>query len=274
MSEYNANDHLHNVTASVQQLTYQAQGVQDITGANVADYEEIAPNAAASVTLVNARPGVPYLSVINSLPHLAQEGEGDPALDNPRPLKKYGKIHIYNGEENPLEIDLGEFYEGNVDILNGVANEKIIRYRVLTEQLTNDSTMTDAFYYVPDVPPYIGSPIGSRYIVCENYSALVGTRATMGLADSTFPENTIGILASGAEVTQPRIYIRLAENGTADDIIAFLAEKPIYVYYRIVTPIAKPITLNRLYVPAPDADISAEYGTLTVKYQGIAPDEP
>ena len=210
MSEYNANDHLHNVTASVQQLTWQAQGVQDITGANVADYEEISPDASASVTLVNARPGVPYLSVINSIPHLAQSGEGDPALDNPRPLLKYGKIHIYNGDETPLEIDLDGFYEGDVDILNGVAYEKIIRYRVQAETLTTDSTMSDVFYYTPDVPNYIVFPSTAVYIVCENYPYLVGSRVGMGISNGTFPENTIGVsVGSGSS---QRIYIRLARE--------------------------------------------------------------
>lgn len=274
MSEYNANDHLHNVTASIQQLTYQAQGVQDITGANVADYEQISPDAAASVTLVNARPGVPYESIINKLPHLDQAGEGDPALDNPRTLQKYGKIHIYNGDESPVEIDLGGFYEGDVDVLNGIAAEQIVRVRIISDTLQVDSTMTDVFYLLADVPKYYGSDVSKRYIVCENYKYLIGTRSSMGLTTEEFPENTIGIFAQIAEETNPRVYIRLTEGSTADDVKAFLLENPIYVCYRIVTPIAKQITPNRLYVPAPDAEISAEYGTLTVKYQGIAPDEP
>lgn len=272
MSEYSANDHLHNVTASIQQLTCQAQGVQDITGANVADYEEISPDAASSVTLSNARPGVPYVSVINNLPHLDQSGEGDPALDNPRPLQKYGKIHIYNGDESPLEIDLDGFYEGYVDIVNGVAYEKIIRWRVPVTGYTVDTAMSDVFVCTTGIPEYIMAPAIDRYIIGENFPVIVGTRTSMGVIDETFPINTIGIFAATSGTRT--LYIRLLEGSTVDDVQNFLSQNEIYLYFRLINPITAPIQKNVIYVQSPYDTISAEYGTLTIKYQGIAPDEP
>ncbi len=269
MSEYNANDHLHNVTESVQQLTYQAQGVQDITGANVADYEEISPDAAASVTLVNARKDVPFLALVNTLPPV-QDGEGTPALDNVRELIPYAKSVIHNGSDaQPIEVVLPDaMYGGYVDYIGKRSVSDIIRVRVPSEGWL--STSTPGVYYISaDAIPYYEKDESKRYAVGENVDVKWVGNSTSAI------EGAVSLFS--VEGSPGRIYYKPFDDAgidSSDALKAWLNENHLYIYYRAVNAVITPIETTTPYVLDSSYSVSAEYGTLTVKYQGIAPDEP
>lgn len=274
MSEYNANDHLHNVTESVQRLTWQAQGVQDITGANVSDYEQISPDAGASVTLVNARQDVPFLELVNTLPPV-QDGEGTPSLDNVRVLIPYTKSIIRNGSDaQPIEVDLpAAMYGGYVDYINKQIVIDIIRVRIPANKdwrITSETTPHVYFVSSGAIPNY-DNVAASRYAAGENCPVIWGTAPNAGAGD---------VVLFGGSMTpqiEGRVYYyppESAEIESVDDLKAFLAENPLYIYYRAKTPSVIPFDTFIPYVLDSNYSISADSGTLTVKYQGIAPDEP
>lgn len=271
MSEYNPNDHLHNVTESVMQITRQAQGVQDITGANVADYEEISPDAAASVTLSNARKDVPFLALVNNLPPV-QEGSGTPALDNVRALTPYTKSIIRNGSSVvPIDVDLPDaMYGGYVDYINKKIVIDIIRVRIpyIADWQT---TVVEGTYFVPaDAIPYYDKGETTRYAVGENVVVKWGSATNAGEGEL--------LLFTQPDQYPGRIYYKpfaSAEIADVNSLKAWLRENPLYIYYRPVAVTEIPLEDASIpYVLDNNYSVSADSGTLTVKYLGIAPDEP
>lgn len=268
MSEYNANDHLHNVTESVMQLTRQAQGVQDITGANVSDYEQISPDAAASVTLYNARQNVPFLVLVNTLPPV-QPGTGTPSLANVRPLTKYTRSVIINGDAGEYSVVLpDDFYGGEVDFIGKQLKSDIIRVRIESNFNWTDQGVVEGVYLAADTQiPEFSIDAANRYVSGENiYSRFVSASANL-------TDGTLGLFSSG----YGRIFIRPDPSwniASIDDLKTWLDNNPIYIYYRVAAPVGQPIDTTIPYVQDSNYTVSAESGTLTVKYQGIAPDEP
>lgn len=267
MSEYNANDHLHNVTASIQQLTYQAQGVQDITGANVADYEQISPDAASSVTLFNARKDVPFLSLVNNLPPV-QTGDGTPALDNVRPLTPYTKSIVNNGQDAPIEVILpDDFYGGEVNFINRQLKSDIIMVQIKSAfEWTNQDADAGTYYANEAVPDYLVNA-STRYITGKN------VKTGYVSASSAVASGMVALHTAGSR----RVYIRPDPSwdiSSIGDLKTWLDNNPIYIYYRVAEPLVQSIDITIPYVQDSNYVVSVESGTLTVKYQGIAPDEP
>lgn len=263
MSEYNANDHLHNVTASIQQLTYQAQGVQDITGANVADYEQISPEASTSVTLVNARTDVPYLALINILPPV-QDGEGEPGFENERPLTPYTKSIVSVGDAVYETVLPENFYGGSVDLVKRQIVLDIVKIRITYTGSWIESGTAGTFYTTSGIPAYV-SNVDNRYAAGENVPVVFGSAANI-------PNATAGLYPQ-----QTRLYYRPdseLEITTVDALKTWLEENPLYLYIRVSNPVIIPTDNTIPYVQKADEAITCEDGTLTIKYQGIAPDEP
>lgn len=264
MSEYNANDHLHNVTASIQQLTWQAQGVQDITGANVADYEQISPDASSSVTLSNARQGVPFETLVNNFTP-TQPGTGTPAADNVRPLTAYSQSVVHNGDaETYKKVFDAPMYGGYYDWIGGKLYSDIVRVQAPTSGwvessnagiYTNSTGLTDIWDAVS----------GTRFSAGENVNALFG-----GLSAATGPDRLVLQSVEGKTL----IFKPPETVESAEALGTYLTENPIYFYYRVKTPVEVDYDPTIIYTNGSNYTVSAESGTLTVKYQGIAPDEP
>lgn len=264
MSEYNANDHLHNVTASIQQLTYQAQGVQDITGANVADYEEISPDAASSVTLSNARPGVPFEMLVNNFPP-TQPGTGTPASDNVRPMTAYSQSVVHDGDaETYKKVFDAPVYGGYYDWLTGKLYSDIVRVQAPIEGWV-ESQNPGVYTNSTGLADIWDSASGTRFSAGENVNVLFG-----GLSSATGPERMVLQSLEGKTL----IYKPPETVESAEALGVYLTENPIYFYYRVKTPVEVEYDPKIIYTQGSNYAVSADFGTLTVKYQGIAPDEP
>jgi len=257
---------INNIASMAMQILHEAQGVRDISGANAADYEQISPQTAASIRISNARQGVPFLSLINNLPQASQTGTGTPALDNVRPLNQYTKSVIHNSDGlMPIEVNLPDgVYGGNVDYINRKIVLDIVRVQLPSDGEWVTLGTVQPKYYIMDggIIDYVKS--GNKVLIGEN------CRAEWGSA-SNLSENTVVLYGSAGHAG--RVYYQAPESAgiaSADDLRTWLANNPIYIYVRAVNPITIPFDATIPYVLLPEYTISAEIGTLTVKYSGIA----
>lgn len=259
-----------NIAGMAMQILHEAQGVRDISGAVMGDYETISPETGASVQLVNAQRGVPFKKLVNILPMQAQEGTGTPALDNVRKIPMYEKSILRNGTSVPYEVKLENFYAGEVDFIARQVKSTIIRVKIPADvdwRLEEGSTFN--FFIVDNagVPPWIRST-GMRFSAGENCQV-------MFVAGSTnLTAGRFGLY--GASTYPSRIYYRPSEEQEFTDVDAFkawLAENDFYIYYLLADPEISPIETTIPYVLEPEYTISADYGTLSVEYSGIAPEE-
>ncbi len=258
---------INSVAGMVMQIMHEARGMRDISGANVADYEQISPTTAASIRISNARSGVPFLSLINNLPRASQSGAGTPSLDNVRPLNQYTKSVIHNSDGlMPIEVNLPDgVYGGKVNYINREIVLDIVRVQLPSDGnwvKLQGSSFTK--YYITE-----GGII--EYARGTN-KVLIGENCTVGWgASSDLSENTVVLYQS--QGYPGRVYYQAPESAgiaSVDDFKTWLADNPIYIYVRAVNPITIPFDVPIPYVLLPEYTISAEIGTLTVKYSGIA----
>ena len=262
---------INNVAGMVMQILHEAQGVRDISGAVLGDYETISPEAGASVQIVNAESGVPFKKLVNILPRQAQDGSGTPAPDNVRKIPTYDKAIIRNGNAEPFEVKLENFYAGEVDFVAKRVKSTIIRVKIPADVEWVLSAEGSFSYFIANntnLPIWIKTT-GGRWAVGENCMVNFVSGSTQLL------EGCFGLYTAGGS-TSNRIYYRLGASQdfeNADAFKAWLAENEFYIYYALQTPEISPVETTILYVLMPEYTISADYGTLTIEYSGIAPEE-
>ena len=261
---------INNIAGMAMQILHEAQGVRDISGAVMGDYETISPETGASVQIVNAQSGVPFEKLVNTLPMQEQEGTGTPAIDNVRKIPTYEKSILRNGTAAPFEVKLENFYTGEVDFIARQVKSTLIRVKIPADvdwRLEEGATFN--FFIVDNagVPPWIRST-GTRFTAGENCQV-------MFVAGSQ--NLTAGRFGLYSATTYPsRIYYRPAEGQEFEDADAFkawLAENEFYIYYLLSTPEISSIETTIPYVLMPEYTVSADYGTLSIEYSGIAPEE-
>lgn len=262
---------INNIAGMAMQILHEAQGVRDISGAMLGDYETISPEAGALVQIVNAQSGVPFKKLVNILPMQEQEGTGTPALDNVRKIPTYEKSILRNGTAAPYEVKLENFYAGEVDFIARQVKSTIIRVKIPADvdwRLQEGATFN--FFIVDDsgLPNWVQSTAGNRFAAGENCQI-----GFVNASSNLLP----GRFALFSAATYPaRMYYRPAADQEFADVEAFkawLTENEFYIYYLLETPVISPIATTIPYVLEPAYTISADYGTLSVEYSGIAPEE-
>lgn len=262
---------INNIAGMTMQILHEAQGVRDISGAVMGDYETISPETGASVQIVNAQSGVPFKKLVNILPRQAQEGSGTPAPDNVRKIPMYDKAIIRNGNAVPLEVELENFYAGAADLIAKQVKSTIIRAKIPADAEWVLSAEGAFSYFIANNTglPIWNKATGERFVVGENCQAIfVG-------GSSQLVEGGFGLYTAGGN-TSNRLYYRLNASQNFENVDAFkawLTENEFYIYYTLQTPVISSIETTIPYVLASEYTISADYGTLSVEYSGIAPEE-
>lgn len=261
---------INNIASMAMQILHEAQGARDISGAVPGDYETLSPVAGASVQIVNAQSRVPFKKLVNILPMKAQEGSGTPALDNVRKIPAYEKSILRNGNSDPFEVELENFYAGKVDFTARQVESAIIRVRIPADVDWQLRAGTSFNYFIVNdagIPRWLRGSSSGRFATGENCQIV--------FAGSTADLLAGGFALSTVTATPQKMYYRPAaeqEFEDADAFKAWLTENDFYIYYALVTPKIIPIKTTIPYVLRPEYTISADYGTLSVEYSGIAPE--
>lgn len=260
-----------NIAGMAMQILHEAQGVRDISGAVLGDYETISPAAGASVQIVNAESGVPFKKLVNILPMKAQEGSGAPALDNVRKIPAYEKSILRNGNSAPFEVELENFYAGKVDFIARQVESTIVREKIPSDVNWVFNEGTNFNFFMVDnagIPRWLRASSSGRFSTGENCQ-VVFAGSTADLLAGRFA------LFTGSANPQRMYYRPTAEQEfeDADAFKAWLSENDFYIYYALATPKIIPIKTTIPYVLRPEYTISADYGTLSIEYSGIAPEE-
>lgn len=227
------------------------------------NFTGFASDAIASFTGLREAP-IKLRAYINAI----QEGSGDPAPDNIRPISGRDSITI-TANSVDYDISLGDtIYGGILDVTTGVltvdkGHMDLSDITSWTYSSSWSDTTTNVFYSNVRSDIYYPSYTYLSVTNCDRFS--VGTR------NQIYNKDGIEKVSVSGPVNSASITIRISNTRATDssELITWLSNNPTHIIYELATPITVQLTPTQIYQIIGSNSISSDSGNVEVYYVTI-----
>lgn len=221
------------------------------------NFTGFASDAIASFTGLREAP-IKLRAYINAI----QEGSGDPAPDNIRPISGRDSITI-TANSVDYDISLGDtIYGGILDVTTGVLT--VTWKSADLSELGYTKTQSGLFLTISlasSIKKADSGSVASPYIKSSHFKA-IDSQSITGPQGSTPSSN--GVMA---ENTSGHLYFNYTDVTTVDDFKA--AMQSVNFIYELATPITVQLTPTQIYQIIGSNSISSDSGNVEVYYVTI-----
>ncbi len=221
--------------------------------------DKLAPNFTESGAVVTCAPVEGYpLQVVSKITH-AQEGSGDPSLENVRPIVGHSALKLTRNDAE-FTVDFGQtVYGGSFDWQSGVLTITNTIMRLTSDLTWSRSSTTNSYgfnaYYVTIGDTKKGNGTQSR-VVCTHYPS------TTGWSNSSVGQKTIKIQHNNGKMA---IYIADDSFSSIGEFKAFLSANDIQIVHTPEQPIIIQLTPQEILAVSGQNTLSSDTGDTTVK---------